>query len=345
MKFVLKLADRQIFYDEQHIFIEGNMCATYSNTHVVWIPNNSTLAELKHYVDHSWTLVKTFENGILEAHDRDKTLRNLYYNKVLGTYTGSHAGALASYIAYKHYLIVGGLPKTCTQLSNIQHKQTSNAKNKIPEPLKAVEPPKVTHEQEQKYIPPKYETPKIEKLYEAPHIYELPKQEEEYEKLNLTLPPAPIPSGNCEENTGCIGPIAGLAIAVLVLVIAIKLIPQSWKDLGPYIAKGDVGIIICFFSSLIGGILAIFKCIYEKECKLSSSLSAFLITCVIGIVINIIILFKDIIAGEHEFTGFILFDLPLAIFAPLLGCFQFAFPIGIGVIIICGIICLIKKKT
>lgn len=356
MKFVLKLADQQIFYDEKHVYIDGNMCASYNNTQVVWLPNNLPLAELKHYRDNTWTLAKRFDNCMFEAHDRDKLLRNLSYNEIIGSYTGSHTGALASYISYKHYLSIGGIPKTSTEVKNTQHRKTA-IENKAPQPsIKQAEQkverpitPKAKNqspnEAEQKYIPPKQELPKIERRYEEPPIYEQPKFEPEYSKPNFTPPSVPIPSGSSEESDGCLGPIAGLAIGILVLIIAIKLIPQSWKDLGTYIPEGDTGIIICFFSSLLGGIISVLMSIFIKECKFTSCLSAFLITCLIGIILNIVILFGDLYNGTVEFTGFFLFDIPLAIFAPILGCFQFAFPIGIVAAIICGIICLIKKKS
>ncbi len=354
MKFVLKLGDKQIFYDENHVFIDGIMCATYNDNGVTWLSTSSLLSKFNHYSDHSWIL---HDEGILEAHNRDKILRNQSYNKILGTYTGTHSGALASYIAYKHSLTTPFIKKTACPVSSTEPKQkASETPKKSPEKTKVTQPKKTTstqqsvqkelpHKPEQKYIPPKQEPPKIEKRHEEPPIYEPPKQEYEYKKPDFTPPPAPIPSGGSEENSGCLGPIAWLAIGILVLIIAIKMIPQSWKDLSTYIPEGDIGITICFFSSLIGGIIAVLMSLFVKECKFTSCLSAFLITCGIGIGINILILFKDIVAGDYEFTGFILFDLPLAVFAPILGCFQFAFPIGIGVIIICGIICLIKKNS
>lgn len=357
MKFVLKLDNKQIFYDEKHIFIDGCVCAAYDNSSVTWIADGSVLVKFNHYSDHSWILSKKYDDGILEAHDRDKILRNQSYNKVLGSYTGTHSGALASYIAYKHSLTTPIVKKSTNHEKNIQPKQnTTQKQTQRPSSSKTVPTKKETPYQanlqqeihpkpEQKYIPPKQESPKIEKRYEEPPIYEPPKQEYEYKKPDFTPPPAPIPSGGSEESSGCLGPIAWLAIGILALVIAIKMIPQSWKDLSTYIPEGDIGITICFFSSLIGGVIAVLMSLLVKKCKFTSCLSAFLITCGIGIVINILILFKDIFAGDYEFTGFILFDLPLAVFAPILGCFQFAFPIGIGVIIICAIICLIKKKS
>ncbi len=356
MKFVLKLADRQIFYDEKYVSIDGNICATYNDSNVTWLADCSVLAKFKHYPDHTWTVLENSSRTLIEAHDRDKTLRNLSYNKVIGTYTGPHAGALASYIAYKHSLTTPVVKKSANSEKNIQPKQNITQKQTQSPSSTTVQAKKETPSQanlqqeirpklEPKYIPPQQEPPKIEKRYEEPPVYEPPKQEYEYNEPDFTPPPAPIPTGSSEENAGCIGPIGGLAIAILVLIIAIKLIPQSWKDLGTYIPEGDIGISICFFSSLIGGVIAVLMSLFIKECKFTSCLSAFLITCGIGVAINILILFKDICAGDYEFTGFILFDLPLAVFAPILGCFQFAFPIGIGVIIICGIICLIKKKS
>ena len=332
------------------------MCASYDNRQVIWLPSNLTLAELKHYSDHTWTLAKNLDNCMFEAHDRDKILRNLSYNKIIGSYTGSHAGALASYIAYKYYLNVGDIPKTSTAVQNTQHSKTTIETESNQYPIKTVEQkakipitPKIENqvlpEPEIKYIPQKQELPKIERLYEEPPIYEQSKFESEYNKPDFTPPPVPIPSGSSEESGGCLGPIAGLAIGILVLIIAIKLIPQSWKDLGTYIPKGDTGITICFFSSLLGGVTAILMSIFIKECKFTSCLSAFFIICLIGIILNIVILFGDLYNGTVEFTGFFLFDIPLAIFAPVLGCFQFAFPIGIVSSIICGIICFAKKKS
>lgn len=357
MKFVLKLVDKQIFYDEKYVFIDGTMCATYDNNSVTWLTDHSVLAKFNHYPENSWILSKKYEDGILEAHDRDKILRNQSYNKIIGTYTGTHAGALASYIAYKHSLTTTVIKKSIARENNIQQKpNVTKEQNKSASPPLTVKDKKepahqtniekeVPRKSEPKYVPPKQELPKIERRYEEPPVYEPPKQEYEYKKPDFTPPPAPIPSGSSEENAGCIGPIGGLAIAILVLIIAIKMIPQSWKDLSTYIPEGDIGITICFFSSLIGGVISVLMSLLVKKCKFISCLSTFLIACGIGVAINVFILFKDIFAGDYEFTGFILFDLPLAVFAPILGCFQFAFPIGIGVIIICGIICLIKKNS
>lgn len=345
MKFVLKLADRQIFYDEKNISIDGNICATYNDSNVTWLADCSVLAKFKHYPDHTWTVLENSSRTLIEAHDRDKTLRNLSYNKVIGTYTGPHAGALASYIAYTHSLTVPAKPKPNVVEQQVKPADSPKAIHVKKETILQEEAQQVPPAPEKKYISPKQEIPKIEKIYEEPPVYMPPKQEYEYKKPDFTPPPAPIPSGGSEESVGCIGPIGGLLIALVILIIAIKLIPQSWKDLPTYLADGDIGITISFYSSLIGGVLAIFRCIYDKESKISSALSTFLITCGIGVAINVFILFKDIFAGDYEFTGFILFDLPLAVFAPILGCFQFAFPIGIGVLIICGIICLVKKNS
>ena len=338
MKFVLKLGDKQIFYDESHVFIDGVKCASYTNNAVTWLSTSSLLAKFNHYSDHSWLL---YDDGILEAHNRDKILRNQSYNTILGSYTGSHSGALASYIAYKHSLTTPFIKKNTSVAPKKTQEQTHVSQpRKVVQPLQNVQE-KVEHKPEPKYTPSKQEMPKVEKIFEKPPIYEQPKQDYEDNKPDFTPPPAPIPSGSSESSGGGLGFI----IAIITIIIAIKLIPKSWKDLPTFMAEGDIGITISFFSSLIGGVLAIFRCLYDKESKISSALSTFLTTCGIGVAINVFILFKDIFAGDYEFTGFILFDLPLAVFAPILGCFQFAFPIGIGVLIICGIICLIKKNS
>lgn len=348
MKYVLNLRDRQIFYDDSYVFIDGTVYATYDNTGVTWFNTTSLLAKFKYYSDHSWLL---YDGEMLEAHDRDKTLRNQLYNKILGTYTGTHAGALASYIAYKHSLTTPCINKTTTVAKDIQPKQNTNEKHTQSSssskavPVKKEPAPKINlkkdvpREAEPKYIPPK-----VENRYENSSIYKPPKQDHVYKKIDFTPPPAPIPGGSSAENSGCISPIAGLAIAIFVLVIAIKMIPQSWRDLSKYIPEGDTGITICFFSSIIGAVLSIIIAILKKKNIFTTSMATFVGVCGISIVINTIIQIKEILEGTHEFLGFALIDIPLSIFASVLGQFQFALPIGIGVLIICGIIHLVKKN-
>lgn len=359
MKYTLKLANKEVLYDENSVYIDGNVWATYNDKEVIWTATSSKIAELNCYRDHSWALVESLNRCIFEAHNRDNSLRNQSeHNKLLGKYTGPHTGALASYIAYEYYLT---LPATETKQKATKSVQ-NNEKTEVKEPVaqKAVKqeapveakpipikkkqptPPVTNREPEPKYIPPKQEPPQKEFIYEEPPVYKPPEEtrKESYDyKPKIDRPTIQIPSSDSSEHSGCLG----IAIGIFVVAIAIKLIPKSWDDLDVYIPEGDIGMTICFFSAVIGAIIALLRSIFSDSCKLGSCLTTFLIPCVIGIVINIFVLFKDIIAGDYEFTGFILFDLPLAIFAPILGCFQFAFPIGIAVTIICGIICFFKK--
>lgn len=342
------------------VYINSKPYAHYSHE-MVWLVNvpriighisnepNRYTAKLNLEPSKKYVL-KTFEKEIFEEHTKEK----------IAISDNMNFDSLAAVLAYRHYTLMqerskvesrqkqttpkvnASTPKTITR-QTLQ--KTSQEK---PKEFKVVQSQKPKPEKIR--VEPKPEKLKIEKTQFEKHKPERKREEfkqegnrreeKRYEEPPRELPNIPLPTGGSSEDGG--GGYAGciwIPILLLCIGVAISMIPQSWRDLGEYIPKGDTGITICFFSSLIGGITAIAISFLKKTPDFSYCMTWFFRCCVAGIVINTI----SLLAEGVEFTGFFLFDIPLSFFAPILGCFQFALPIGIVAAIVSGIVCLARK--
>jgi len=326
----------EVLYNENEISIKGELFATYTSGAV-------TYSRLKSNIGYLYR--ESGETVGISTVCKYKFTTDVYNHKIIcyetkqvvACYDGKPTGAIASFIAYLYYLSKQKKEANSTPLVKqqtiipkhvvTQNNQTQKEVLKTEQPVKEViipkEPVKEVQIKQEEYIePPKYEPPK----YEPP------------------APKVPMPSGGSSNSgsssAGCLWVILG----ALAIYSAIKIIPQSWQDMPEYVAAGDTGMTICFFSSVIAAILAVLVAIFKKEEVFSSSMSTFLGVCGVAIVINSIIQIGDVVEGSYEFLGSTIIDIPLSIFASVLGQFQFALPIGIGVIIVCGIIHFAKKK-
>lgn len=328
MKLILNSSRHVVTWDTSYITINGKKYASFDASSVTTIFNNTCIGRI--YRSQGDTYGTSISNNslLIRSNLSDYTLRNSETDEVLASFEGTPTGAVASYLAFiyfsKHRFRITPddvmLKDTyVTQDVSKPHRRIENKEFKILErqfesPIKQpIEPP-------------------VERPTEPPTMVH---KREPIEPPRIFVPTSSqTPS---ESNTGC-GCIAGI-LGIIGLFVAISMIPQSWEDLGKYIPAGDSGITICFFSSLIGGILAVLIAVIAKKPSFISCMKAFLSACTIGIIINAIILLSEGV----EFTGFFLFDIPLSIFAPILGCFQFALPIGIAAALISGIVCAVKK--
>lgn len=350
MKLTVNKTNQVITYDAKSVLKGNHEYAYYDSSSVTCFGNETRLGQLYRSNGDTYGICFSNRNFKVRSDIYTHTLKNAETDEILATFEGTCTGAVAAYICYMHLSIKFGDSKIpCIESNGKKIPYTPTAPSAYTEPPKQTKPKSkdyiVVKEQppiKEEFIP-KEIIPKKEKLEE--YKPEEPKREEfKYEeKRNFDPPRIQIPSGgeggggpSNMSGCGCVFAI----IAVIGVFVAIAMIPQSWKDLSSYIPAGDSGITICFFSSLIGGVIAVLMSIFSKEPKFTSCIQAFLTTCIVGIVLNAII----VLAEGVEFTGFFLFDIPSAIFAPILGCFQFALPIGIATCVICGIICSAKKK-
>lgn len=337
MKITLTNTNQVITYDDKSVFIGNKQLASYTTSNVIRLLTNQTIGSIYRISGNTYGKLIHFPQIEIRTNLSDHTLRSIPSETVVATFEGTPCGAIASYIMHK-YLELASSKKEFTKKVEIKNTPSKSHKN-ILDPIK---PPQ--YEPEDKKTKKECITPKKPIEPKEPIIIkkelpkELPVEKEPFQK-DFNLPPPPISSGTNSEGSSGAGCLVIIIVAIFIY-FAIKLIPQSWEDLSVFIPQRDSGIIICFFSAVIGAIVALLMSIFSKEPRFLSCMSGFLGICAAGVVINSII----VLAEGVEFTGFFLFDIPLSIFAPILGCFQFAFPIGIGVSIICGIICLARKK-
>lgn len=219
-------------------------------------------------------------------------------------------------------------PQIETSEPNVESKleKTQPKVEPIKQPIK-IEPPPI-----EEYIPKEFEYKKEDFEYEKENENDF-----SYENDSFKIS---IPSGESNSDSDASGCLWVIILGV-IFAIAISMIPKSWQDIPKYLAKGDTGLTTCLFSSILAAIIAVGASIFND---IITALKAYLVTCSISVIINSFIQIGDIWDGTYEFCGIIIIDIPLAIFASLLGQFQFAFPIGIGVLIVCGIIHLVKNS-
>ena len=322
-----------ITYDNEFVYYDGKHIASYSTSSVSIPYATKSLGSISRIRGDTHGKLTSPYNMEIRTNIYDHTLREVPSDKIVATYDGTPTGAIACFLAHEFFeqkskaeanskFVAKQQNYTSVERKTIETNATIAKKEVVEEP---VFPKQVFKPEEPVYKPE-------------------PLRYEEYKKEEFKPPQIPVPSGgNSENSTG--GGCLGIIIAAVLIFFAIKLIPQSWKDLSTYIPEGDTGITICFFSSLIGAVLAVIVATLKKKDVFNTSMSTFLGVCGISVVINSIIQIGDILEGTYEFLGFSLIDIPLAIFASILGQFQFALPIGIGVLIICGIIHLAKKKS
>lgn len=354
-------------YDNTAVYIGYERCASYTTFDVTRELTKETFGKISRLSGNTYGETPFYPIPKVRCNIADHTIRIDSSNIVVATYKGTPIGAVAGYLLYEYLeykkkqkiaTVAKASTVTTESTKKVEKVTSANQTETKKEAVKSsqAEKPKekVNKPKEDAAKPSK--SKKIED-FEEPIIPEIqtrrPREYEDYKeykvpeyKRDFSPPNIPVPSGgNSEESGGCLGGFAGIAILFVIVAIAIHMIPDSWRDLGTFIPKGDIGIIICFFSAVIGAIIALVASIVSKIPMFAQSMMIFLSTCGIGIIVNVCLLLSEIFSGNCMFTGFFLFDIPLAIFAPILGSFQFAFPIGIALAIICGIIHLIKKHN
>lgn len=329
MKVIIKSNNIVINFLPPYVQINNINYAKYTTSLVSKCNGDKTLGKL-YRKDGNFCGACMFNPSLkIKANMADHTLRNMTTNEVVATFEGSSLGAIASYITYVYLTYTkNSSPQNNASLQTI----TANTNPQYVQSADKVVIPNSELYAQKEFIKPEEK---------AEYIKQIPKDDYRVpDPPRHQLPSIPTGdgggSGGGGSGCGCLAAILG----VLGFISALSLIPQSWEDLTTYIPEGDTGITICFFSALIGGILAVIISVFSKKPKFLSCMQTFLVTCAIGIVVNAFILIKDGV----EFTGFFLFDIPLSIFAPILGCFQFALPIGIVTAIICGIACSFKNN-
>ena len=332
MKITLLNSSSIFTYDNECVYVDNARYAYYTTSGVSQPYSSKPIGSITRINGDTYGCLNNFPTPQIRTNIYDHTLRSVSEDEIVATYEGTPAGAIACFLVYQflEYQKKENVAKNNSlQIDNVVTKKNIQEKPKTPVVEK--------HEEQEIVIPKKIYKPDEPVYKPEQHKYE------EHKKEDYTPPKIPVPSGgNSENNTG--GGCLVIIIAIVLIFFAIKLIPQSWKDLATYIPQGDTGITICFFSSVIGAILAIVVASLKKYNVFSASMSTFLGVCFISVIINTIIQIDEILQGTHEFIGSSIIDIPLALFASVLGQFQFALPIGIGVLIICGIIHIAKKK-
>ena len=318
MELIIQKTGEQIKYDSKYVYIHNVKRTLYLQSAAMWLDNRELITTFNTKGSTVYTKT-TFDKSIkVYSLSHSKKILDSKTQEVVATYSGSTEGAIVAYVTYCYAKAQGIIQ---------DEKETNHYKleNQIPKFERIEKNEKKEYNEYEK----KETKEPIKKDYDVPQI-------------NVPIPGVAGGNNSSEDSgAGCLG----VAILGIIGVVAISLIPQSWKDLTHFIPEGDLGIIISFFSAVIGGILGIIVSLRSKTSSFTNGMGTFLGTCGLGVGICAIMLLQEITSGTSKFTGFILFDIPLCIFAPLLGSFQFAFPIGIGVAIICGIIHFVKSQN
>lgn len=328
MKLALAYDNEVITYDFSCVYIKTFDCATYTYSDVCLTLTSETIGKIHRENGITYGTLCCDSSPLVCSNTSDHTLRLLPSNDIVASFDGTATGSIACFLTHVFFEYVKkdnfNTNKNTTVIKPHNLDQNVISKKIIPTNTTS------RKEEDLAELTPK-PTPTM--LYKPPKL----KENKKHNDFRPTSPPVPT-----ENKCGLsFGPgFIWLCILGLVLYSAIKIIPQSWKDLSTYIPAGDSGITISFFSPLMGAILALLISIFKKRADFFYSITTFLGACIIGIIINAITLLVE----GTEFTGFFLLDIPLSLFAPILGCFQFALPIGIVTFIVCGIICLVRNK-
>lgn len=327
----------KVEYNESGIYINSKKIATYGQAFIRNTTDNGYIGKM--YLKGDTIYAETLfgiTNTFYIINDKGYII-NRNTKKVVAQFNNNNPyGAMAAYIAYVYFRFLKQNNNTSTKISKLLDEvlegKTVKRENKVIE--KPVDEKSIIFNN---YKKSEYKRPerKIEE-YKIPEKknedYKLP--EKKQKKVNV-----PVASGG--------GGISIIFILIIGLAIyaTLQCIPDSWKDLKTYIPRGDPGIIICFFTALAGGIVSLLYSIFSKKPDFEECLTYFGGVCSLGIIISAILTLISYSKGDTKFVGFFLFDIFLCILAPVIGVLQFAIPIGIGVVVICGIICLIKKNS
>lgn len=296
-------------YTKNEIYIEGLLYARYSNSVVYLLSNDKIIGKL--YSNQTRGVLVSSPNIYFDTLGNDIYFTEIKNPKLdftsIASYDKNALGAIAAYIAYKHYM--------------------TNAQNNVHY---------VPYEEQSDDLPKKeYSTPRYEpqiakdtKINEP----ELKNPLNESKKESINIPSfAPNP------------PSSGFFVIVVIIIafayVLINLIPENWHNLAHMGEEGYEGMEVAFYVSVFSAIISIIVAAFSKFDAFSNGLSAYSICLKIGLVITVIYLIKS----GNVFFNFPILNFLGTVLAAILGICIYAVPIFIVLLIILAIISAIKK--